>query len=208
MGGKKKPPKNPKPKKPTTNQPSSWSPCLVIPHCPRWSCIEGMAGCACGTFWEVLERSFQVCSPRLSPFQRCGGWRGGSNALSGAGAAPNGSGICLMRLGVSFLGGEGRSLQQLNAMKTAWCRKGKNLPEGSGIEMKKTCRLVMGWILLNYSLTMSLMAFDCLRVRLPCSLLSGGGVGGSRFLINWKKMCVCFGGAWVRQCKCQVKYWL
>lgn len=43
-------------------------------------------------------------------------------------AAPNTSGICLMRLGISFLGG---SLQPLNATKTAWCkREGKNCQKG------------------------------------------------------------------------------
>lgn len=51
--------------------------------------------------------------------------------LSGVEAAPDTSGICLIRLQVAVLGSERRSLQQLNAMKAAWCKmEGKILHKG------------------------------------------------------------------------------
>lgn len=128
-------------KQPNKANQSFWSLCSVISHCPRSLCIEGMADCV-WDLWEwvgialehALLRGFQVCSLWLSSFHQCEGWRGGSKALSGAGASPNVSSIFLMRLGVSLLGREGWSLQQLNAMKPAWFKMEGKLSE---IERKK-----------------------------------------------------------------------
>lgn len=112
-------------------QPSSWSPCSVILRCPEWSYIVSMADCALCMLGLLRTGgcSFQVCSPRLPPFPWCDRRRGGSEVFSGAGAAPNTSRICVVRLGVIFWG---RSLQHL----MPWTQHGAKWRERFAIRVR------------------------------------------------------------------------
>lgn len=108
----------------TMNQPSVWSPCSVILCCPviRWRC-----GWLCTQDLLRMGRYRARCLGCHLP-ALWGAERGKQSTFLCRTAAPNTSGICLMRLGISFLGG---SLQPLNATKTAWCkREGKNCQKG------------------------------------------------------------------------------